>query len=301
MPNKILITGGSGLVGNHLSKLLVEAGHQVAHLSRSVSGSEPFPTFKWDIRKGEIDEAAFDGVTHIVHLAGAGVADKKWTPERKKVILDSRIKSTELLFAYASKLDLNLKSYISASAIGLYPYNDEVWAYEQTDPGDGFLPDVVKEWEKSADLFQGVASVAKVRIGVVLSPEGGAMAEIVKPIKMFVGAPLGSGQQVMSWIHIHDLAGIFQFIIEEEIQGVFNATAPNPATNAELTRCIARALQKPLILPNVPAFVMKMMLGEMAEIVLKGCKVSPAKILTAGFNFEFPELDNAVKNLLGKN
>ncbi|MEP4531808.1 MAG: TIGR01777 family oxidoreductase [Cyclobacteriaceae bacterium] len=300
MPNKILITGGSGLVGNHLSNLLTEAGHQVVHLSRNVSGNEPYPTFKWDIHKGEIDETAFDQVTHIVHLAGAGVADKKWTDERKKVILDSRIKSTELLFTYASKLDLNLKSYISASAIGLYPYNDEVWAYEHTDPGEGFLPDVVKEWEKAADLFQGVASVAKVRIGVVLSPEGGAMAEIARPIKMFAGAPLGSGQQVMSWIHIHDLAGIFKFIIEEEIQGVFNATSPNPATNAQLTRCIARALQKPLILPKVPAFVMKMMLGQMAEIVLKGSKVSSAKIQTAGFNFKFPELDEAVKDLLGK-
>ena len=301
MPNKILITGGSGLVGNHLSKLLVEAGHQVAHLSRNISGNETFPTFKWDIQKGEIDETAFDQVTHIVHLAGAGVADKKWTDERKKVILDSRIKSAELLFKYVSKLDLNLKSYISASAIGLYPYNDEAWAYEQTDPGDGFLPHVVKEWEKSADLFQGVASVAKVRIGVVLSPEGGAMAEIAKPIKMFVGAPLGDGKQMTSWIHIHDLAGIFKFIVEEGLEGVFNATAPKPATNAQLTRSIARALQKPLILPNVPAFAMKMMLGQMAEIVLKGCKVSSAKIQTAGFKFKFPELDEAVKHLVRKN
>lgn len=294
MKHKILITGGSGLVGSKLSKLMVGSGYEVVHLSRRVTGNEEFLTFKWDISGGTIDESAFEGVTHMVHLAGAGVADEKWTQHRKKVILDSRVDSTKLLFQYVKKLDVKLESYISASAIGIYNYSESQCADEESDHSNTFLAEVVKKWEESADPFQDLTRVAKVRIGVVLSKEGGALKEIAKPISLYAGAPLGTGSQYTSWIHIQDLVGIFKYVIENNLQGTYNAVAPNPVTNSELTKAIAKSLNKPLILPNVPSFVMKLILGEMSDMILNGIKVSSQKIQTAGFEFAFTEVGDAV-------
>lgn len=298
MAEKILITGGSGLVGGKLSNLLSNHGHSVVHLSRKVTGKEQYPTFVWDIKKETIDEKAFDGITHIVHLAGAGVADEKWTPARKKAIMDSRVDSTKLLYNTVKKLNLKLQSYVSASAVGIYPYSSSVLMDEQSDSGDTFLAEVVKEWEAAADLFESLTKVTKIRIGVVLAKEGGALKEIAKPIRLFAGAPLGSGNQYTSWIHIDDLVELFRFVITNKLDGVYNAVAPKPVTNAELTKVIAKAIHRPLILPNVPSFVMKMILGEMSEMILNGVKVSPEKIQTAGFKFSYTEVDRAVSALL---
>lgn len=298
MANKILITGGSGLVGGKLSKLLANDGHEIIHLSRSVTGKEKFLTYSWDIKNKHIDENAFYGITHIIHLAGAGVADEKWTAARKKAITDSRVDSTKLLYEYVKKLDLKLDAYITASAIGIYPYSSKEWMDEKSNYANTFLADVVKEWEASADLFEPITKVAKVRIGVVLAKEGGALKEISKPIRLFAGAPLGSGDQYTSWIHVEDLINIFKFVIDNELVGAYNAVAPEPVTNAKLTKAIAKAIQRPLILPNVPSFVMKLILGEMSEMILNGIKVSPAKIQTAGYNFAFTDVDHAVKSLL---
>ncbi|MEQ8469999.1 MAG: TIGR01777 family oxidoreductase [Marinoscillum sp.] len=296
---KILITGGSGLVGTHLSHLLSSSGHQVRHLSRSHQPNGDYPTFLWDIQNQTIDEKAFDGLDHIIHLAGAGVADQKWTDKRKQIILDSRVDGIKLLHHYAEKLNLRLKSFISASAIGYYGLDTgDRKLDELKPPGSDFLAEVVKSWEAEADTFQSLTQVAKVRIGVVLSAEGGAMTEIMKPIKFYAGAPLGNGDQYMSWIHIEDLCRIFQFVLEEEIEGTYNAAAPNPVTNEALTKSLARALNKPLILPNVPGFVLKLMLGEMAQMVQGGNYVLSDKIREKGFKFNYTNIDSAVKNLL---
>ncbi|WP_258103071.1 TIGR01777 family oxidoreductase [Marinoscillum sp. MHG1-6] len=295
---RILITGASGLVGKPLSWNLIRFGHHVVHLSRRKRPTSPFETFLWNPEEGFIDEKAFEGVNHIIHLAGAGVADKRWTTKRKKEILESRVGSTELLFDYVEKLDLKLRSYISASAIGLYGDTGDEWVDEDTPPGKDFLAQVVKDWEGAADMFSSRTRVAKVRIGIVLSENGGALTEIAKPVKLFVGAPLGNGKQYLSWIHIKDLVGIFQHILDENLEGPFNAVAPQPATNKELTQAIANALNKPLMMPNVPSFVMKSLLGEMASMVLSGSKVSAKKILSQGYEFQYAELQKAVNDLL---
>ncbi|WP_421873953.1 TIGR01777 family oxidoreductase [Marinoscillum sp.] len=296
---KILITGGTGLVGTHLSKILSKSGHEISHLSRSADPDATYPTFKWNIQEKYIDPKAFDGIDHIIHLAGAGVADKRWSMERKQVIIDSRVNSTRLLKEQVSNLGITLKSFISASAIGYYGMDTgEAHLKEDSSSGEDFLAQVVKKWESEADTFSDITSVAKVRIGVVLSDEGGAMAEIVKPIKFYVGAPLGTGLQYMSWIHIEDLCLVFKHVLEQKLSGTYNATAPNPVSNEALTKTLARVLNKPLWLPNVPAFVMRLMLGEMAEMVLGGNYVLSDKIQSTGFKFKFTEVEAAVKDLI---
>lgn len=303
MPKTILITGGTGLLGTEITKQLLDKGHTVRYLSRNPGKTDQIEAFKWDIKNNEIDEAAFKGVDTVVHLAGAGIADKKWTKERKKVILESRTKSTALLSQKLKSIDHKVTSFIGASAIGYYGYDTGgVLKTEDSRFGDDFLATVTKEWEASVESLSKDnpdLRVAKLRIGIVLSEKGGALAELAKPIKYWVGAPLGDGQQYMSWIHIEDLAGMFVYAIENEsLSGVYNAVAPNPATNKDVTRAAANAMGKPLILPNVPGFVLKIMLGEMASMVLGGSKVSSEKIQSAGYQYKFEQLQPAINDLL---
>jgi len=295
----ILITGGTGLVGTRLSEQLTNQGHKITHLSRNPEHGARFKQYSWNISEKTIDSAAFENIDTIIHLAGAGVADSKWTDQRKKVILDSRVESTKLLFDKVKEYGVVLKSYITASAIGIYGSDTERLFVEDDNSANDFLAKVVVAWENSANLFKEITQVSKVRIGIVLAKDGGALKEIAKPIKLFAGAPLGSGDQWMSWIHVEDLAGIFQHIVQENLSGVYNAVAPHPVTNKTLTKATAKELKKPLILPNVPEFVMKLMLGEMSQIVLEGVKVSSNKIENAGYQFKFNKIDNAVKDLLG--
>lgn len=285
-------------MGTQLSEQLTKDGHQVSHLSRTVGGSN-YPTFKWDLGKGFIDEEAFAGLDHIIHLAGAGVADERWTEKRKKLILDSRVDSVRLLYDYVSKLDVKLKSFVSASAIGIYGGDTgDVLLKEDSPYGNDFLAEVVKSWEAETDTFNKLTKVAKVRIGIVLSEKGGALPQILRQIKLYAGAPLGSGEQYLSWIHINDLCAIFTHVVSNNLEGVYNATAPNPVTNEVMTKAIAKTVSKPLFLPNVPAFVMKLMLGEMAQIVLGGNNVSDEKIIKTGFRFEYDQLQDALRDLL---
>lgn len=298
---KILITGATGLVGLHLSRMLRAAGHEVVHLSRSASSGTTFQTFKWDVGSEWIDEKAFEGVTDVIHLAGAGIADSRWSAGRKQEIIDSRVLSTRLLHGYISKLQIRLRSFISASAIGYYGMSTGDQFLEEDHPaGSDFLAYVVKLWEAEADKMQNLTSVAKIRIGVVLSPEGGAMKQMGQPIKWGIGAPLASGQQYMSWIHIQDLCRLFVYVLENELQGVYNAVAPDPVSNETLTRAMAKAWHRPLFLPRVPAFMLKLLLGEMADMVIGGNRVSSRRIQAAGYQFKFPELPSAMKDLLGE-
>lgn len=297
---KILITGGTGLVGTHLSKLLTNNGHEVVHLSRSSHSDAPYKTYLWNVKAQAIDEEAFDGVHYIIHLAGAGLADEPWTDARKQIILDSRVDSIKLLHHYVEKLDLQLHAFISASAIGYYGLDTGATPLDETTPaGNDFLADVVKKWEAEADTFKPRTKVAKVRIGVILSEKGGALVQMARPVKLWAGAPLGNGKQYMSWIHIDDLCGIFAYIMKNNLEGIYNAAAPNPVTNEELTKSMAKTLKKPLILPKVPAFAMKIILGEMAQMVLGGNFVLSDKIREEGFEFKYTFVDQAVKSLLG--
>ncbi|WP_111668981.1 TIGR01777 family oxidoreductase [Algoriphagus litoralis] len=291
----ILITGGSGLVGQQITSLLEKKGYQVAWLSRSSQSGRK--SFIWNIERQEIDEKAIEWADAIIHLAGAGVAEKRWTPERKKLILQSRTQSTQLLYHALEKSDQRPNTFISASAVGYYGFNTGTALVDETSPsGSDFLAEVVKAWESEAKKMESLdLRTVLLRIGIVLDAEGGALGEMLKPP---VAAPLGSGDQWMSWIHIEDLARMFVFALEKTtLQGVYNAVGPNPATNQQLTQEAASAKGKPYIGIGVPGFALKLVLGEMAAMVLGGNRVSCQKIQKAGFQFEFYELSAALKDI----
>lgn len=302
MPKNILITGGSGLVGSRLTQMLQQKGYQVSHLSRTASEEGLVKVFQWDVEKGVVDPKAFENTHAIIHLAGAGIADRPWSEKRKKEILESRTHSTALLQKALKDIDNEVKVFISASAIGYYGYagSDHVFS-EEDEPASDFLANVVREWEHAVDRISSLnIRVAKLRIGILLSEKGGALVELARPVRLFVGSPLGSGEQYVSWIHIDDVCAMFIHALENDLNGVYNAVAPRPVTNKELTKVIAKTLGRPLWLPNAPAFILKMVLGEMVDLVTKGSKVSPAKIERTGFQFSFPDLNNALKDLLLK-
>lgn len=301
---KILITGGTGLLGSRLTQLLQEDGHTVAHLSRNVEGNEPVPTYRWDISTGYIDSKALEDVEAVVHLAGASVAGKRWTSEQKKHIYDSRINSTRLLYQAIEQRKDRPELFLSASAIGYYgAENGAHKLVESSPPGPDFLAQVCKDWEYEADLVAQLGvRVAKVRIGVVLSAEGGALEKMVQPTKMGLGAPLGSGNQYMSWIHIDDLCGILQKIITDKtLSGVYNGVAPHPKTNEEFMHTLAEVLDKPFWAPAVPAFALKLAMGEQAAIVTGSQRVMADKIEEAGYSFQYPYLRRALQQLLNRN
>lgn len=295
----VLITGGTGLVGGQLSELLNSKGYKVTHLSRNPT-QKHYQTFYWDIKKGEIDDEAITSADAVIHLAGAGVSDKRWTEDWKKEIYNSRIDSTQLLKTKIEKLNPGLKHFISASAIGYYGWDTgDTMVDESSVKGTGFLADVVDDWENEVDTLNELnVKVSKVRIGIVLSKKGGALVELMKPIKYWVGAPLASGNQYMSWIHINDLCRIFVHTLENSHEGIYNGVAPNPHTNKEFTKHVATILKKPLWLPNVPKFALRLIVGEMADILVGGNRVSSKKVEDTGFKFQFETLDEALQDLL---
>ncbi|MBC6400328.1 MAG: TIGR01777 family protein [Ekhidna sp.] len=295
----VLITGGSGLVGKELSQLLSHQGHNVIHLSRKpVNGL--FKTFHWDIKSGEVASEAIMSASAIIHLAGAGVADKRWNAQRKKEIYDSRIDSTRLLRSKVEKLNPNLAYFLSASAIGYYGWDTTDETVDESSPkGEGFLADVVEGWEKEVSGFDEIGvKNGKLRMGIVLSNKGGSLPAIAKPIRLLAGASLGSGDQYMNWIHISDLCRIFSFMLERQITSVVNAVAPHPETNSAFTKKLASHLKKPLWLPNVPKFALRLMVGEMADMIIGGSKVSGRLIEEKGYNFQFRTLEEALEDLL---
>ncbi len=302
MTKKILITGASGLVGKRLTELLLQKGYQVSHLGRSKKEGK-VSSFVWDINIGVLDPQALEGVDAIIHLAGAGVADKRWTESRKKEILESRTKSTALLFNTLKNRRHTVTAFVSASAIGYYGFSlsDEVFT-EDSKSGSDYLAQVTRQWEEEVDKLNALPIRAvKLRIGIVLSEKGGALAEMVKSIKLGVGSSLGTGNQSLTWIHLDDLCEMFIKAIEDSsMNGAYNAVGPEWVTNAEMTKTIAKVLKKPLWLPPVPGFILKIILGEMADLVINGSNISSAKIQKTGFKFKFTMLEEALKNLLLK-
>jgi hypothetical protein len=296
----LIITGGSGLVGNRLTEMLRQRGYRVSHLGRTRREGE-VSSFTWDIKKPNIDPGALTGTDAIIHLAGAGIAERRWTSQRKKEILESRTASTRLLYHTLKKGGHRVRTLIAASAIGYYGFEAAADTFsEGSPPGSDFLAKVTARWEEEVDRIGELGiRVVKIRTGIVLSKRGGALEEIMRPVKYYVGAPLGTGDQYMSWIHVDDLCGIYSLAISNSnLRGVFNGVAPAPISNRDFTRAIARALGKPILLPPIPKFALRLLLGEMADLVLNGAKVSAQKILGTGFKFRFPTIDSALNDLL---
>ena len=298
----VLITGATGLVGQELVNLLLQNGHNVHYLSTSKSKlvtNTNYKGFYWNPKKAEIDTNALTDVEVIIHLAGANVA-KKWTTAYKEEIIESRVLSTQLLYQTLQKNSHQVKQIISASAVGIYPDSlTDIYHETDLDIDVSFLGNVVKQWENEVSQFEKLEIiVSKIRIGIVLAKNGGALQEMAKPIKYGVGAAFGSGEQYQSWIHVQDLVAIFQFVMENQLVGVYNGVAPYPVTNSELTKAIAKTLGKPLFLPNIPKFVMKLILGEMYQILFSSQHVSCRKILDENFQFKFASLDKALNDLL---
>lgn len=304
------------MIGTALSEMLVENGYNVIILSRNPQETAKEhdyagkPAFfrssgniyysKWDIEKQYIDPAALSAADYIIHLAGAGVADKRWTKDRKKEILESRTKSSELLVKALRAHTNKVRAVISSSAVGWYGADNSKPFVETDPPALDFLGQTCKLWEQSIMPIEELGiRLVRLRTGIVLSDEGGALKEFRKPLRVGAAAILGSGDQVISWIHIKDLCRIFLHAIEDKaVMGVYNAVAPNPATNRELTMTLAKLITNSRhYTVKVPAFILKTVLGEMSVEVLKSTTVSSRKIESTGFNFQFPSLEKAIDNL----
>ncbi len=302
---KILITGGTGLIGTRLSELLADGGHEVALLSREPARGGPHRTFRWDPTAGTIDPAAVPYADAIVNLAGANVGEGRWTDARKKELLASRLDSLALLTRELAKPGHRVGAVVSASAIGFYGDTGDRLVTEETPPASpktDFLSAVTQQWEQAAAPIAALGiRLVTPRIGVVLSTKGGALLPLARTVKLGLGAPLGSGRQYLSWIHIDDLCHLFIAMLTDDAwQGPYNAVAPYPATNAAFNEVLADVLHRPLLLPKVPGFALKLVLGEQSEIVLAGQRVSDAKVLARGFEFDYPVLRGALKALYGE-
>lgn len=299
---KVLITGATGLVGSEIVKLFLQNGVQIHYLTsskRKLEQQDNYKGFYWNPATSEMDINAFEGVTTIIHLAGASVA-KRWTKSHKQEIIESRVLSTKLLYQFLAKNSHEVTHIIGASAIGIYP-NSFTTIYKESDldVDNSFLGSVVAKWEDEVSAFERIGiKVSKVRIGIVLAKKGGALQEMVKPIKIGLGAAFGSGKHYQSWIHIHDLAQIFYFIMQHMHEGVFNGVSPYPVTNNEMTKAIGKVVGKRIFLPNIPKFLMNLLLGEMHELLFSSQNVSSRKLLDKGFQFQFASLDKTLDNLL---
>lgn len=293
---KVIISGGSGLVGSRLKVMLKNKGYEVRILSRHPRHADEY---YWNIEKGEIDARVFEEATAIIHLAGAGVAEERWTEARKKEILDSRIRPAALLHDHLSGHPHRIQTFLSASAVGYYGDRGEQVLTEETPAGTGFLPDVCRAWETAAETFKSLQMrVAEIRIGIVLSNDGGALPKMDLPVKLGLGAYIGNGKQFVPWIHIDDLCGIFMHLLQtKDLEGPFNACAPGILNNKALTRAIAHALHRPFIPMPAPAFLLNTAMGEMAAMVLMSTNCSSKKIMDSGFHFRYPDIDEALRQL----
>lgn len=301
MIGTVLISGGSGLIGQQLAKRLRERGYEPVILSRTRSHTEEFPSYIWDPEKGVIDPEAISKADYIIHLSGINIGEKRWSTRRQKQILDSRTKSGQLLFDEVKKQKRNLRAFISASATGYYGALTSEKIFIETDlPGEDFLGRTCKKWEHMADSFTGLGiRTVKIRTGVVLTNEGGALPKMLFPIKKGFGTALGTGNQYFPWIHMDDLCGIYmQALADEKMQGAYNAVSPEHVTNREFTRILAKLINMKLWLPNIPSLLIKLIFGKMSEILLKGSRISSDKIQARGYKFLFPGLNDALRQIL---
>lgn len=304
---RILITGATGLVGSKIREFCARKEIEINYLTHSrekLEKQHDYQGFYWNPKAGEIDVACLDGVSAIINLAGANLF-RPWTKKYKKTILDSRLDSLNLLYKTLQDHPHQVRNLVSASAVGIYPSSYEKLYFEnEAVAKSSFLTEVVKKWEAAADRFSNLAiDVVKLRTGIVLSKDGGAYPLMRLPVKLYVGAPLGSGRQWQSWIHLDDLARMYLFALgvnspySSVSEGVYNAVAPHPVNNKELNQAIAKHLKRPLWLPKIPAILIKTLMGEMGEIALSSQLVSSEKIQEKGFEFWFPNINKAVAEI----
>lgn len=299
----ILITGGTGLLGKLLTKEFQNQGHKVAVLSRSPDRVKNVKAFYWDIGKQEIDKKCLEGVDTIVHLAGAGIADEKWTEKRKKELIDSRVNSIQLLYKLiAETTTSSVNSIISASAVGYYGDRGEEVLVEESVKGNGFLPECCKLWESAVDNGSELGlRIVKLRIGLLLTPKGGVLEPFRKMVNSFTAMKFGNGKQWMPWIHADDLVGMFSWAVNnDQITGVFNASAPSPVRNKEFVKVLSKVLRKPFWPLAVPGFFFGILLGERKELVLMSNHTNAQKVQESGFEFKYLDLKEALEDILIK-
>ncbi len=304
---KVLITGASGLLGKRLTELLLKRGYEVNMLGRQTTDGRPpkngIAHFVWEIDKGKVDAKAFEGVSAIVHLAGAGVADERWSDARKKEIIDSRVKSAKLIFDFLKKNKHEVKTLISASAVGYYGDCGDDIVTEERKAGDGFLAEVCKQWEESAKKFSklGIREM-RCRIGIVLAKNGGALPELTRTIPLGVASYFSKGNLYYPWIHIDDVCGVMIHALEnEDVSGAYNTTAPEPLLMKDLMKEILVAKKSKAVLVPAPPFAIKLALGEMSEMLLNSQRCSSKKITDAGFRFTFGDIQIALKDIFRTN
>jgi uncharacterized protein len=296
---RILIAGGSGLIGRHLTQKLVQKGYETAWLSRRKTSSHP--SFLWDHRKELLDPNAIRFAEFIINLSGHNISEGRWTNRRKQEILDSRVQSTRLIHQRVRESGKVLKGYVSASAVGFYGRATMQKILTEDDPpGNDFLAQVCCQWEQAARQFaERQTRVVCLRTGVVLSTRGGMLPKVILPVRLGLAAAFGSGRQFLPWIHLDDLCDMYIRAIENPgMAGSFNAVAPQPATCQEFMQALSKVLRRPLWLPNVPALLLKLVLGEMSTLLLEGSRISAARITASGFTFRFPDLASCLSDLL---
>jgi len=297
----ILITGGSGLLGKQLCNVLQAKGFEVCVLSRTKNQHTKFKTYLWDVEKEEIEEEAILKADYIIHLAGESVAAKRWTKKQKQAILDSRIKSADLLLKKIKQLNKPIKAFITASGVGYYGAVTSNHLFTETDvPANDFLAHTCVLWEAAADKFATTKTrVVKLRTGIVLAKTGGFFAKLRLPVKLFCAVIFGNGKQFLPWIHIDDVCNMYLKAIEDaEMQGAYNAAAPEQINLKQFMQQMCAALKRPAIMPAVPAFLLNLIFGEMAVIFLTGSAVSSEKILKQGFKFKFENSKDALRDLI---
>ncbi|MFV8374087.1 TIGR01777 family oxidoreductase [Flavobacterium sp. LB1P71] len=304
MKKNILISGGSGFIGRHLTDLLIEKGFSVSILSRSdKKNTTDISYFKWDVSNQTIDEAAVLNADYIIHLAGENIAEKRWTAKRKLAIIESREKSTQLIYSVLKKNNKKLDAFVSASAVGIYgAVNGEEICTEETPLAHDFLGVTCQKWENAIDFIENLhIRTVKIRTGLVLGKNDGFLKKLVPIFKYRLGSVLGSGKQYMPWIHVDDLCNVYlEAVVNEEMNGPYNAAINDNTNNAIFSKTLARVLGYAIWLPNVPEFVLKLALGEMSKIVLYGRRVSSEKLEKLGFQFKYKNLEEALRNCLTK-
>lgn len=300
----ILISGGTGLIGRALSSILISKGHEVRVLSRSPQSNEKVKSYYWNVEKREIDERAFVGITHLVHLAGEGIADKRWTDKRKQEIIDSRVNSMKLIESFLLKNEIKLKSFVGASAIGFYGMLSSEAIYEERDKGtDDFLSYTCRLWEEAYSRSEEFSErTCIIRTGIVLSSKGGALGKMLPVFKWGIGSAIGSGKQYMPWIHINDVIRIYEeALFNPNFNTVFNAVSSQHINNIDFCKALAKAYHKPFFMPKVPPFLLKILYGEMADMLLTGSRISNQKLLSIGFSFQYTQLKDAFENIASQN
>jgi len=297
---KVLITGATGFIGSRICKALISKGIEVNYLTRSLSENKLVEAkgFVWDPYKEQIDLTCLEGVEVIIHLAGSSIADS-WSTKGKKLIMDSRVVPTAFLVQTLKNNTHEVKRVIGASAIGIYSDINEIQSEDNFTKADNFLGQVVEKWEEGNNAFKELGlMVSLIRIGLVLDMQECALATMVKPVKLWLGAPIGSGKQYYSWIHINDLVRLFVYVLEHNLEGVYNAVAPEPLTNREFTKILGKALNRPIWMPAIPEAIIRLALGEKAILVTEGQRVDSNKIRKEGFEFDFNTLKVALDDFV---